>query len=82
MRSTEINGEEYYLYDVYVDMDITYVWVRGLISASDRSGLMHTILILTAALLPAILVLSTAAAGSSRACPSSRLRRSSVPRTT
>lgn len=59
VRSTEINGEEYYLYDVYVDMDITYVWVRGLISASDRSGLMHTILILTAALLPAILVLST-----------------------
>ena len=47
VRSTEINGEEYYLYDVYVDMDITYVWVRGLISASDRSGLMHTILILS-----------------------------------
>ena len=59
VRSTEINGEEYYIYDVYVDMDITYVWVRGLISAADRSGLMHTILILTAALLPAILVLST-----------------------
>lgn len=33
--------------------------MRGLISAADRSGLMHTILILTAALLPAILVLST-----------------------
>ena len=59
VRSTEIDGEEYYIYDVNVDMDITQVWVRGLISASDRSGLMHTILILTAILLPSILVLST-----------------------
>ena len=58
IRTVDIDGEAYYMYDAYVDMDLTGLWVRGLISAADRSGLMHTILVLTATLLPAILVLT------------------------
>lgn len=58
VRTVDIGGEDYYLYDSYVDMDVTGIWVRGIISAEDRSGLMHTIIILTATLLPVLLVVT------------------------
>ena len=58
VRSEEINGEEYYVYDARVDMGLTGVWVRGIVSATDRSGLMNTILTLTITLLPVILIVS------------------------
>lgn len=58
LRTVTSGGEEYYLYDTYVDMDITGLWIRGLISATDRSGLMHTILVLTCTLLPVLLVVT------------------------
>lgn len=58
IRSVELGGEEYYVYDAYVDMGLTGLWVRGTVSANDRSGLMDTILTLTVTLLPALLVIS------------------------
>lgn len=58
VRTVELDGEDYYLYDSYVDMDVTGLWVRGLISAEDRSELMHTIIILTATLLPGLLLVT------------------------
>ena len=58
INTADIDGETYYIYDSYVDMDVTGLWVRGLISAEDRSGLMHTIIILTATLLPILLVVT------------------------
>lgn len=58
VRSVEIDGQEYYVFDEYVDMEIVGLWVRGIISAADQSGLMHTIIILTCVLLPIILVLA------------------------
>ncbi len=58
IRTVNIGGEEYYTYDYYVDMDLTGLWIRGIVSAADRSGLMHTIIILTCTLLPALLVLT------------------------
>ncbi len=58
IRSVEIGGEDYYLYDAYVDMSVTGLWIRGLISSADESGLMHVILVLTLTLLPAILILT------------------------
>lgn len=58
VRTVELDGEDYYLYDSYVDMDVTGLWVRGIISAEDRSGLMHTIIILTATLLPGLLLVT------------------------
>ena len=58
IRTVRTGDEELFVYDTLVDMDVTDIWVRGMISTSDTSGLMHTILILTVTLLPAILVLS------------------------
>ncbi len=58
LRTFTSSEEEYYLYDSYVDMDITGIWIRGLVSTTDRSGLMHTILVLTCTLLPALLVVT------------------------
>lgn len=58
VRTVDIDGKDYYIYDSYVDMDVTGLWVRGLISAEDRSGLMHTIIILTVTLLPVLLVVT------------------------
>ncbi len=56
---TVYRGEsKYFVYDVLVDMSITSLWVRGVIDSADRSGLMHTIMVLTWTLLPAILLLS------------------------
>lgn len=58
LRTFTSGEQEYYLYDFYVDMDVAGIWIRGLVSAADRSGLMHTILVLTCTLLPALLLLT------------------------
>lgn len=58
IRSVFAGEDEYYVYDAYVDMTVGGMWIRGVISAEDRSGLMHTILILTSTLLPAILIIT------------------------
>lgn len=57
-----VSGEDgqFYMYDVYVDMDVTGLWIRGVISTESRSGVMHTINILTAVLLPCLLVVTVA----------------------
>lgn len=39
-------------------MDVTGLWVRGIISSDDRSGVMHTITVLTATLLPILLAVT------------------------
>lgn len=58
VRTVSTDAGSYYLYDCYVDMEVTGIWIRGLISSADRSGLMHTILFLTATLLPALIIIS------------------------
>lgn len=58
LRTADLGSGDYYVYDTFVDMGITGVWLRGLASTSDRSGVMHTILVLTATLLPALIVIS------------------------
>ncbi len=58
VRTVSVGGAEYFVYDVFVDMSVTQLWMRGVIDSADRSGLMHTIMVLTWTLLPAILVLS------------------------
>lgn len=58
VRSHIIDGQEYFVYDSYVDMDITGLWIRGVISSDDHSGLMRTILILTLSIVPGLLLLA------------------------
>ena len=60
LRTVSGRDGPYYMYDVYVDMDVTGLWIRGVISTESRSGVMHTINILTAVLLPCLLVVTVA----------------------
>lgn len=60
LRTVSGADGQYYMYDVYVDMDVTGLWIRGVISTGSRSGVMHTINILTAVLLPCLLVVTVA----------------------
>ncbi len=58
IRTVHDDGEDIYVYDTMVDLGVTNIWIRGMISASDRSGLLRVILVLTFTLLPTILVVS------------------------
>ncbi len=58
VREAHTDNADYFVYDVFVDMTVTRLWMRGVIDQADRSGLMHTIMVLTWTLLPAILLLS------------------------
>ena len=58
IRTVRLGGEDYYLYDQYVDMAVAGLWIRGLVSTTDDSGLMHTITVLTVTLLPILLILA------------------------
>ncbi|MBQ9458434.1 MAG: HAMP domain-containing histidine kinase [Oscillospiraceae bacterium] len=58
VREARTDEADFFVYDVFVDMSVTTLWVRGVIDQADRSGLMHTIMVLTWTLLPAILILS------------------------
>ena len=58
VRTVSSGGRNYFVYDSYVDMDVTGLWVRGIISSDDRSGVMHTITVLTATLLPILLAVT------------------------
>ena len=60
LRTVSGGDGSYYMYDVYVDMNVTGLWVRGVISTESSSGVMHTINILTAVLLPCLLVVTVA----------------------
>ncbi len=59
VRQETLEGEDYYVFDLLAEGP---VWIRGMISTQDQSGVMHTILILTSILLPALL-LTTVAGG-------------------
>ena len=58
VRKVVFSGQDYLMYDVFVDMDISGIWIRGLVKETWDSGLMDTIVILTCILLPCILVLA------------------------
>lgn len=58
IRSQMVDGQEYLVYDSYVDMEVTGLWIRGVVSATDRSGLMHTILVLTISIVPGLLLIA------------------------
>lgn len=58
IRSVEIDGEEIFVYDAVVDMSVTDVWIRGMVSAEDHSGFANVLVIVGIALLPILLLLS------------------------
>lgn len=58
LRTQQTDDGEIYVYDMLVDMELADLWVRGMISTQESSGVMHVILVLTCTLLPVLLVLS------------------------
>lgn len=58
LRTVNTPDGEIYVYDALVDMEVSVLWVRGMVSAQASSGVMHVILVLTVSILPALLVLS------------------------
>jgi signal transduction histidine kinase len=57
VRTVSENGRNYYVYDVRWNMDVTTIWLRGMIDASANYNSMSTIITLAFTVLPAILVL-------------------------
>ena len=58
IRTVTLAGEEYYLYDVLQETDGESVWVRGVVSTGDSSGLMHAITVITVTVLPIVLLVA------------------------
>ena len=58
VRLVDCGDNEYYVYDVHVDMMVGSVWLRGVINADANGGVMRVILPLAWSLLPVLLVLS------------------------
>lgn len=58
VRSVSLAGEEILVYDLPVDMSVTQIWIRGMVSADDTSGLARVLIVVSIALLPLLLILS------------------------
>ena len=58
VRTVDVNGTEYYIYDYLLGVEVSEIWIRGAVSSEDHSGIMRTIIILTVTILPALLLLT------------------------
>ena len=58
IRTVSSGGREYYLYDKYVDMEVSGLWIRGVVPTDSRFGIMDTIVTITVSVLPVILVIT------------------------
>lgn len=58
IRTVKSGGKEFYLYDLYVDMEVSGVWIRGVVLTDSHIGITDTIMSLTLILLPLILIVT------------------------
>lgn len=58
VRTVQLAGEDILVYDLPVDMSVTRIWIRGMVSADDHSGLARVLMVVSIALLPLLLILS------------------------
>ena len=58
IRTVSSGGKEFYLYDTYVDMEVSGLWIRGVTMTDSHQGITDIILRLTVILLPAILIIT------------------------
>ncbi|MBR2540057.1 MAG: HAMP domain-containing histidine kinase [Mogibacterium sp.] len=58
IRTVRSGDKEFYLYDMYVDMEVSGLWIRGAVLTDSHIGIMDAIRRLTIILLPIILVLT------------------------
>ena len=58
IRTVESGGHEFYLYDTYVDMEVSGLWIRGAVLTDSHVGIMDTIVRLTIIILPLLLIIT------------------------
>ncbi len=58
IKTVSTDSDDYYVYDAYVDILDTGMWVRGVIPVGDDSGLMRSITVITFTLLPILFVIT------------------------
>lgn len=60
VRTISVGSDNYYVYDVYIDLELSGMWIRGVINSADSSGIAHVLTVLASSLLPSILAFSIA----------------------
>ncbi|MBQ9075878.1 MAG: HAMP domain-containing histidine kinase [Mogibacterium sp.] len=58
IRTVRSGGKEFYLYDYYVDMEVSGLWIRGVVRTDSHQGITDIILRLTIIILPIILIVT------------------------
>lgn len=58
IRTVKSGGKDYYIYDAYVDMDISSLWIRGAILTDSHFGITDIIMRLTLMIMPIILIVT------------------------
>ena len=58
IRMVRSGDKEFYLYDYYVDMEVSGLWIRGVVLTDSHQGITDIILRLTIVILPVILIVT------------------------
>jgi signal transduction histidine kinase len=58
IRTESSGGKEFYIYDKYVDMEVSGLWIRGAVLTDSRIGITDVITRMTMILLPIILIVT------------------------
>jgi len=58
IKTVTVHDNDYYIYDAYISILDSGVWVRGVIPVSDDSGLMRTITVIAFTLLPVLFLIT------------------------
>lgn len=58
IRTVESGGQEFYLYDNYVDLDVSGLWIRGAVLTNSHIGITDVILRLALIILPLVLAIT------------------------
>lgn len=58
IRTVRSGDKEFYLYDYYVDMEVSGLWIRGVVLTDSHQGISDIILRLTIVILPLILIVT------------------------
>jgi signal transduction histidine kinase len=58
IRTVRSGDKEFYLYDYYVDMEVSGLWIRGVVLTDSHQGISDIILRLTIIILPVILIVT------------------------
>lgn len=58
IRTVRSEAGEFYLYDYYVDLDVSGLWIRGVVLTDSHFGIMDTIVRLTIFILPLLLIIT------------------------